>query len=417
MEVRTSKASSCASSDVRKYPRTGKRGAPQAFPRKLFELMQAEDAGVISWDPEGSSFLIRDMETFTNDVLERYFKHHKFTSFQRQLNLYGFRKVAKGPKTGYYTHPAFHRDHPEWLGRVRRTPQPGKTSRPGQKTEEALSAGFFPTKSQVETATQIAGFAQLAQTLLGQAMGILDPIGLAADQSAQEADQGLRRSKRRQERLRAYSNQILQQRPVKAEKDAEAAPSPPPVTTEQPGAGEKLRASPFAASLVKEEPSPEPSAAPLGLEPAPEDFPEAPRTQRLPSEEAFDSAIDVMFASAEDGLMSPRASLDLALGMPALERRPSTGGLERPVYSRQSSADVLGAVESLWEEGEDMDISSGPQMQGPTLFAQAQEMNFPVMLEHRESLSNLDDEPMDLMDWRDSAVDFGAPASTSVMER
>ena len=42
------------------------------------------------------------------------------TSFQRQLNLYGFRRVIKGEEQGCYFHPQFHRDHPELISDIRR---------------------------------------------------------------------------------------------------------------------------------------------------------------------------------------------------------------------------------------------------------------------------------------------------------
>lgn len=44
---------------------------------------------------------------------------NKFSSFQRQLNLYGFRKVVKGRESGCYMHPSFLRDNPEKLTEVR----------------------------------------------------------------------------------------------------------------------------------------------------------------------------------------------------------------------------------------------------------------------------------------------------------
>ena len=44
---------------------------------------------------------------------------NKFSSFQRQLNLYGFRKVVKGRESGCYMHPSFLRDSPEKLTEVR----------------------------------------------------------------------------------------------------------------------------------------------------------------------------------------------------------------------------------------------------------------------------------------------------------
>lgn len=49
-------------SDLARYPRTGKRGAPQVFPRKLFEILDNESPEVIAWTDSGSSFAIKDME-------------------------------------------------------------------------------------------------------------------------------------------------------------------------------------------------------------------------------------------------------------------------------------------------------------------------------------------------------------------
>lgn len=72
------------------------------------------------------------MDVFTSEILESYYKHQKYSSFQRQLNLYGFRKIAKGPDTGAYAHPAFSRDEPGNLWHVRRIP-------PG------TAAGFCPS--------------------------------------------------------------------------------------------------------------------------------------------------------------------------------------------------------------------------------------------------------------------------------
>ncbi|CAM9937216.1 unnamed protein product, partial [Phaeothamnion confervicola] len=82
------------------------------------------DSEVVSWTPSGMAFQVKDQEVFANEVLVRYYKHSKFSSFQRQLNLYGFRKVIKGPEQGAYIHPGFQRAHPELLGEVRRAVVP-----------------------------------------------------------------------------------------------------------------------------------------------------------------------------------------------------------------------------------------------------------------------------------------------------
>lgn len=78
------------------YPRTGKRGVPQQFPRRVYEMLQSESKllegssdheGIIAWSDSGKAFCIVDVPMFSSDVLPRYFNTSKFSSFQRNLNL------------------------------------------------------------------------------------------------------------------------------------------------------------------------------------------------------------------------------------------------------------------------------------------------------------------------------------------
>lgn len=43
---------------------------------------------LVSWNPAGTSFLIRNVKKFAQIVLPEYFKHGNFSSFVRLLNMY-----------------------------------------------------------------------------------------------------------------------------------------------------------------------------------------------------------------------------------------------------------------------------------------------------------------------------------------
>jgi len=111
------------------YPRTGKRGVPQQFARRLYEMLQSEAKlalaspdknAFISWSESGFAFRILDVDGFTSSVLPKYFRTKKFSSFQRNLNLYGFTKVRRGPDTDMYAHQSFIRGKPELLLNLRK---------------------------------------------------------------------------------------------------------------------------------------------------------------------------------------------------------------------------------------------------------------------------------------------------------
>ncbi|XP_010442980.1 PREDICTED: heat stress transcription factor A-9-like [Camelina sativa] len=64
------------------------------FLRKTFEIVNDKVTDpVVSWNPTRKSFIIWDSYEFSENLLPKYFKHKNFSSFVRQLNTYGFKKV------------------------------------------------------------------------------------------------------------------------------------------------------------------------------------------------------------------------------------------------------------------------------------------------------------------------------------
>ncbi len=90
-----------------------------SFPMKLHHILdevQREGlAHIISWQPHGRAFIIRDTALFTRIIMPKYFPNaKKFSSIQRQLNVYGFEKLTRDESDRHaYYHEAFLRGRPE----------------------------------------------------------------------------------------------------------------------------------------------------------------------------------------------------------------------------------------------------------------------------------------------------------------
>jgi hypothetical protein len=90
-----------------------KEGLRLSFPCKLFAMLEdAEEKGfrhIVSWNAEGNGFMVHDASVFLKTIIPQYFNQTKYKSFQRQLSLYGFTRIAAGRRKGLRFHPNFAR--------------------------------------------------------------------------------------------------------------------------------------------------------------------------------------------------------------------------------------------------------------------------------------------------------------------
>jgi hypothetical protein len=92
------------------------------FPLKLHKMLEnAHRDGIehiVSWVPGG--FKVHDSKLFTEQVMPMWFDQTKYESFRRQLNLYNFARISRGPQRGVYSHPAFVPGRRDLLGNITR---------------------------------------------------------------------------------------------------------------------------------------------------------------------------------------------------------------------------------------------------------------------------------------------------------
>jgi hypothetical protein len=145
-------AAAAASGDAHK----SKEVAP--FLKNLRKMLDLESDEILRWTPNGRAFEIHDMDQMMDFVLPKYFKHRKYTSFQRQLNYFNFKKWTKSKAVVCtFSNEFFLRDQPELAWRIARkkSAQLGFKTPTGARRATHVPAGM--TMKRVEVATYGSG--------------------------------------------------------------------------------------------------------------------------------------------------------------------------------------------------------------------------------------------------------------------
>lgn len=126
---------------VKTAVRVHRRSKPKpSFPLMLHQILEDSANGlnpnVVGWEDDGASFHIFEPHVFKDVILPKYSKKKtkiKFRSFQRQLNIYGF-KMTK--KSGVYRHRLFRRGQIDTIAGIRPRPNGPKKSGRNQNDDD-----------------------------------------------------------------------------------------------------------------------------------------------------------------------------------------------------------------------------------------------------------------------------------------
>ena len=91
------------------------------FPAKMHAILSRPDlSDIIAWMPHGRSWRVLKPREFEVKIIPTYFEHQKFSSFIRQANGWGFRRITQGRDRNSYYHELFLRGLPHLCKQMKR---------------------------------------------------------------------------------------------------------------------------------------------------------------------------------------------------------------------------------------------------------------------------------------------------------
>lgn len=142
-----------------------------AFLLKTYDILDNPiHADIISWNKEGTAFIVNNVNEFSEKILPKYFKHNNFSSFVRQLNMYDFHKSKQDSKENEFKHRLFRRGQKHLLSEIKR-----KGSENHHFPEDQIGNG--PAAAELNKAKKSANVLNEELTTVKSQQGELEKMG------------------------------------------------------------------------------------------------------------------------------------------------------------------------------------------------------------------------------------------------